>query len=684
MNRGAVVVFYVGLATWLLVQLAFVSGPVWGRALPPEVDDSYSYMLKAAQMKGCFWQECAALADLRAQMAPPAHTRDILWNRARVQGMVYVVYHPLYSLVLLATRHLVGSWETALKLLWTLGVPLFGVAFGWWLRVLWGAGAAGIALGLLAFDVFGGQGLHYVVPSNLTLGVAVLVWARLTAQGGRAPASLLFGTLVLVLMHPVGRIYATMAAMLALLLAGVPRTLRGWLPFVGAGGLVGGAFVLPLLVDRPEMRLPTYPLQTDQTWGEIAAATLRVASDTLLHWVNSLGMVLVVVALVAAGYRLAGPVRRGRLLATTLVVGGFLLLGFFYVIPQLPGELFVRLAIPFFVLLSGAVGQVAWSLITHMLALSEKQAQSVPLSPQWGRVVLAVLVVLLLFFPQKIAHGIREMQRVATFMTNRHAFRFDPRQPHLLATRYQPGEYVLHQDEFLLLFWLVHGGLYQHTLYTPVLAEGYEGQRWLETRPVRFAVIWDPVELLAKEESLLGRVVNHRGEILTAGLNGMRLENQHAPPSERLRVFVTNAANDGNSEDAERAGIIEVVPFDARGEPVSHRLTTAAVPPGWSGWIAIDLEEGAHLPTLQLRFLNAPMRVGGLVYGNDGRQWPWAQRATLTLVTTENETIPAVFDAATSLPHPLDTRPVTVLDDRGASVLLHVGIGERGEGTGDE
>ena len=44
-----------GLAVWTAVQTTFVTVPLWTRALPPEVDDSLTYVLKTKQMEECFF-----------------------------------------------------------------------------------------------------------------------------------------------------------------------------------------------------------------------------------------------------------------------------------------------------------------------------------------------------------------------------------------------------------------------------------------------------------------------------------------------------------------------------------------------------------------------------------------------------------------------------------------------------
>ena len=127
-------------------------------------------------------------------------------------------YHPLFSVILIALNKLGLDLLTAFKLVWSLGPLIFGLAIAYFLTGLFGAGAAGLALGLLAFKVFPDTGLHYVVPSNLAMALALIIWGRLVRRQGKAPWTLALGSLALAAMHPIGLIYAVMSVVLALVL----------------------------------------------------------------------------------------------------------------------------------------------------------------------------------------------------------------------------------------------------------------------------------------------------------------------------------------------------------------------------------------------------------------------------------------------------------------------------------
>ena len=108
---------------------------------------------------------------------------------------------------------------SAYQWLWRFSPLFFGLAFAYLLTKLTEPAAAGIALALLAFKVFPDTGLHHLVPANLTMAGAVVVWARIISRQGWAPWTLSLSSVLLPAMHPVGVLYSGVSIGLALLLA---------------------------------------------------------------------------------------------------------------------------------------------------------------------------------------------------------------------------------------------------------------------------------------------------------------------------------------------------------------------------------------------------------------------------------------------------------------------------------
>ena len=217
----------VGLVMWTGVQGYLTSIPLWTRSLPPEVDDSLAYLVRTHEIQSCFFQDCPALEDLRQQIYVSSLDPEAARQR-EIAGFPFPFYHPGFSLVLLGINKLGVDLTTAYKVLWGMSPLLFGAAFAYLLATLWGKQAAGVTMGLLAFKLFPDTGLEYLTPSNFAMAVAVLVWARIISRRGNAPWTLIFGSIALFTIHPIGGLYAVMAALLALLMPGANRK-RTWL-----------------------------------------------------------------------------------------------------------------------------------------------------------------------------------------------------------------------------------------------------------------------------------------------------------------------------------------------------------------------------------------------------------------------------------------------------------------------
>src|SRR5690349_399174 len=206
--------FTAGVLLFTSVQLMMVIVPNRNRTSPVETDDAYTYILKAAEMQQCFLQECPALNDLRQQLTASSENEEISWLRYREYVRAFAVYHPLHSM-LLASLHAAGlPWAASYTSIQIAGSLFLSLAVSYWLYRLFGAGPAGIALFFLAFTPFPGQGLHYIVPSNLALGIGMLTWASLLKRTSRSRWIVIGSPLLLVLMHPIGRLYALLGMVL--------------------------------------------------------------------------------------------------------------------------------------------------------------------------------------------------------------------------------------------------------------------------------------------------------------------------------------------------------------------------------------------------------------------------------------------------------------------------------------
>ena len=137
---------------------------------------------------------------------------------------------------------------------------------------------------------------------------------------------------------------------------------------------------------------------------------------------------------------------------------------------------------------------------------------------------------------------------------------------------------------------------------------------------------------------------------------------------ETLRLHIDNPRKES---------VMQVAPLDQAGQPLDRYRQVLKIPAHWSGWLTVDLTAMPSGVPLRLIFPRDGdnFKIAGLTFGEDKLRWPWAQKALLTFQPRYDVTGPITvsFDPRALLPEQLRGRQVTVLDDRGSSVLLELG-----------
>lgn len=673
------VIFITGLCIWLMLQGTLLSVPLLSRAMAPEIDDVYAYLNKTTQLETCFWQDCPALRDLYLQLTAPPSDPHNGWLRHRAHLRTMVVFHPLYSLILSTLKYLGLSIEAAHDTIWLLSIPLFGLTFGFWLRAIWGATPAGIALALLAFQVFPDQDLSVIVPSKLSMIIAVMIWIRLLAHDGTAPMILLIGSLVLILMHPAGRIYAIMSVMLTFLIARSPFSRRIWLPALGVVVVVGISFILPRIIERPVLWTLPYPAPPHLTWQDMWWQTLSMARFVIHHWSSGLFPVFIGVFLV--GLFSLEPRLYRNALRMTLVLLLFLFFSLFYIQPHYVGQPFIRMWVPVAVFLTGGVACGICVILRYSINLATSKCMldaqkslflsrynlNIPIASV--KYLIIVLVVLVFCISQFVTYHTPHLIAQIEQRIDYQSFALDPEQLRLLESEAAPDDKVFYHDEAFRDFYLTHGALKYGAIYYPVLAGTPESDTWLEHPDLRFAVLYDPVEMLAINLDYLRRgLVTHQGEIGMAAFQQLQLSVAHRSSSDSLHIRVRNA---GSATQLTLQAIAEDTTVEAQAS--ADRLNIM-VPTGWQGWIILDLDAINHTTHWRLTAwpANGSLFISGISF-DAGFQWPWPYNAQLTLVPVDGAPpLSLSFDLSNQLPAPLHTRSVRVLHDYGASVLVRL------------
>jgi hypothetical protein len=696
---GPWLLLLVGLLVYVGVQGYLTVSPLRHWNLTPEVDDTLTYVLKSQQMLECFDQNCPALNDLRDQLfsqrGDSGPGSAAFKQRVLTASRVFPVYHPLFSALLIGLSKLgmQGNLMEAYRFLWTLAPLIFGLAFAYWLATIFNPAVAGVALILLAFKVFPDTGLHHLVPSNLTMALAVVLWARIISCRGWAPWSLVLGSLVLVTMHLIGVIYAGMAGLLALALAEKEDRKR----LLVAAGVVLGCIVVVFLVarfiKRPAFILPPLlPLGDHPFWLVLqgtAKNALQVIVDNVRLSEGLWGSPAIFCGAVVFGLGTLGLESR-RVVLRILLLYGIVLGGFMFYVSSHPADVLFRLWIPLVVLLFGLVARaICFSVDLTKTWWREKRQAPASKSPLdlrrfWPVILLAVLVG---YSVQMIASGAEQVQVMATYLREKEPLALYPSQPQDLLAQAHPGDRVLYTSFIVMDYYLINGALRLGAVYyNPALQGTRTSSQWLTRPDLRFAVAFQPT---VYHPSFEGRdeadwwpsMPDFRYSPLNRRHNQEPLALEGKLPAARYRWLDVKATTANfprilrlHADNPQGARVLEVVPLDQEGKPLDQYRQAVNVPAHRSGWLTVDLAKLPPEAPIRLMFPQDAdkLQISGLTFGEDRLHWPWAQKAWLSFQPRNdcNGPITVSFDPAALLPRQLRGRQITVLDDRGSSVLL--------------
>jgi hypothetical protein len=702
---GPWLLLVVGLLIYVGVQGYLTVTPLRHWTLTPEVDDCLTYVLKSQQMLECFDQRCPALNDLRDQLTqkpgdPPA-TPEASKQKGLVISRVFPVYHPLFSALLIGLSKLGmhGNLMEAYRFLWTLAPLIFGLAFAYWLATIFNPAVAGVALILLAFKVFPDTGLHHLVPSNLTMALAVVLWTRIISRRGWAPWSLVLGSLVLVTMHLIGIIYAAMAGVIALALA--DKEDRKRLLLVGAAVFAG--IIILFLVERfvrgaggtAFVKLSLLLFGGHSGWQILrgtAQNALQVIVDNVRLSEGLWGSPTIFCGAVVLGLGTLGPASR-RVVSRILLIYGLVFGGFMFYVSSHPADVLFRLWIPLVVLLFGLVAQAICFSVDASKAWWRDRKQASPstgpvdLKRFWPLILLAVL---LGYSGQMISRGAEQVQVMATYLREKEPLALYPSQPKDLLAHAHPGDRVLYTSFIVMDYYFINGALRLGAVYyNPALHGTWTTSKWLTRPDLRFAVAFQPTvyhpSFEGREEanwwpsmpdfrySPLNRRHSHgplarEGKIPAALYRWLDIKATTKDVPKTLRLDI---------ENPQGARVIEITPLDQAGKPLDQYRQALDITAHYSGWLTIDL---AKLPPEAATRLVFPqdsdkLQVSGLTFGVEDRlHWPWAQKALMSFQPRNdcNGPITVNFDPAALLPQQLRGRQITVMDDRGSSVLLEL------------
>ncbi len=601
-----------GMAFFVAVRLGFLGTVILDRPIPVEPDDAYSYIVKASLLGSCFLQRCPALEDLRAQTTAPSSDPSVSNSRFRQYTRTLFQYHLPHSTFLLALNSAGVSWERAYAYVQYAGLALLGIAAGYFLYAIWGAGAAGIAMFLLALTLFRGQGMHAIVPSNLVLGIALALWAGMALEK-RHPVLVLGCIAAMLAMHPIGRLYSVATLLLLAVWTPRPWTPGNW-AILGAGaGLVAIASSLGFIFDRPALSMrPFWNMEVDYSLTHAILDNTRAGHEILQAWVNRLGGRFEAAFVVLLGFIALPKEKRFNAFTLTAVLAGMWFLGFGHAMPGYPGITVIRLWIPLGLLLTGAVGYVAWRIMEIAAGgmrrsggakFRELASTKFLVTPRgWMTGAMAAIALLLaLSFAAMAFNGLNFLRSYNEILRNADNLAFDTAQPAKLLAMSKPGDAILYTDELRLYYFLTHGAGERGAVFLNAVMGTDLEKSWIaENESLRYAVAANPIfEGSIKLDG--GKTVEIAG--LTTDSSALLISNKSS-----------------------REGHVDITVPDSQD---AGRQVTLNLPPNQESWLplgatrTVRVRAGGDSATLGLRLKGIRETEGQTTH------WPWNSEITL-------------------------------------------------------
>jgi hypothetical protein len=204
-------IFLAGLVLFILFQTGLVLEVQLSRNLPPEAKDAYRYIYNAVHLSEGFTYNTPALKDFRTltkyEPGDSAARRNHKWTDYH---SLFFTHYILHSVILLLISWIFGvSLATAYKIVCVLGSLLIAGAISYFLLTITDRISAGLALGSMALTIFPVQGIHYVIPTNICMAVGLILVTVELRSGGKSRWMLFFLSGILIYLHRMGIIYAT-------------------------------------------------------------------------------------------------------------------------------------------------------------------------------------------------------------------------------------------------------------------------------------------------------------------------------------------------------------------------------------------------------------------------------------------------------------------------------------------
>ena len=626
------IVLFLGVIIYAIARVNIVIAPIFESTVLVGEDDSYAYVVNGIKTETCFLHDCLALEELTGQLLNPSPVLNVAQQRHQQYHRIYNFYWTLYSIIFSGIHSTDISPETTYKIISIAGTILLHTAICYWLFSMWGPGAAGITLGILAFSIpIGGYGYR---PSNMALGLAIFSWIILLRNLKRKDWIVPLLIFAMSAVHSIGQLYAIITLSLYVLHSKWPFKKNTWW---GAGIsltiIITFLFLLPLIPGPYFFRWDPGQFYSG-AWSrqEVILQAFEIVIGNF-KWLGSTNLGLLSAGiLIILGFISANPKKRNGLFAICGLLAVLYFASIFYIgVPWFPGVITRRVWVPLRIILLGAIGYTLWlwakTLISKLIRyVHDRSNNSIEFNTilsnlSQGIVILSVIVFIFINRTYVYNESLNGRQYQASKERHKYlSYILDPAQPEVMLSQIEKDDVVLYMHELPFYFFLSHGALQHRAVYYPAVANSPEQKEWIdENDDIRYLVAFNPIHVTSAK---------------LAGVIPITKDSQLIIESESSFDLTTVELLLSNQGDRD---VLLTIEYSENGD--GEKQKQIIVPAGETDWFSITSEENIWLGEVELKVEKkwAKLSLEGLhIQANEHLNWPWDQGVTLLLNTTDN------------------------------------------------
>lgn len=499
-----VMLLCVALIFAMTVQFGPYISANYERHIPTEADDSYGYLLKSKMLIDCFNLTCKASRDLLKESAY-VEDDNIRFVRSRLYHRVFYQYHLLYSVIVLSLHEMGLTWEQSYLTMAVSGGLFIYAAIGIFMVAIFGWGAAVLSTILISVTNFYGHGIRYVVPSNLSLAIALLTWSMLVFKINLRFPALPVAAMLMILMHPIGYLYAGVSCIFFTAMEWRSWSRKVSVCVITTLIIIVCIFVITRLADPPYADAPSdWPRYVLGSTANMIEENSRFALKLTNIWTSMYGGWFVAFCLVVIGVLQSLFFNRMKAILAFVVLALLVIGSIIYPLEGYKGTLFERTWVPFVFVLSGFIGGLP--MIFRHIQSAEAIRLRLPLAISMvakfhtvnllAAITVVIIIVAVTPIESSYANVSNDWMQRKMRLIHRHDFEFDSDQPvDLFAKTLNEEINVLYWSEPVMYFYLLNGGLNAGAVYVPAVKGTplYEGSV-RNNNSLTHTVMWNPVK----------------------------------------------------------------------------------------------------------------------------------------------------------------------------------------------